>query len=170
MKNSPHYIENSSFSKFHLWSHLWFHLWAHLSRFIWGRDLRPHEGLTVSFRALRARSSSTRSCRECLIHRSSSYDRVWDAWFLDHLRRIKRSTCHWAEKRLHFEINKLTIRIDLKAIDSDRVVAYAENQVVSYIWKSDDAESRDQEFFRFLTSSLHLIIQQICTQSFWTSF
>jgi hypothetical protein len=87
----------------------------------------------------------------------------WDACFLGHLRRIRRSARHWTAKRLHFGINKLTIRIDLKAIDQNRIVAYAEYQVVSYIWKSDDAESRDQKSFRFLTSSLHLIIQHIAS-------
>jgi hypothetical protein len=111
---------------------------------------------------LRPRSSSPRRFN-CLIQ-SSSCSIIFGSvmpWVLDSSAISVESARHWAAKRLHFGINKLTVRIDLKAIDQDRVVAYLQKIKPSrtYIWKSDGAESRDQEFFRSLTSSLHLIIQ-----------
>jgi hypothetical protein len=168
VENPPHYIENFPPPKFHLWGHLWFHL----SRFIWDRGLRFYEGLTVSFRALRARSSSTRSCRECLIHRSSSYDRVWDAWSLDHLRRISSSlSC----KTISFRNQQIddTNRSQSDWSESGRCIL-AENQVVSYIhmkirwcWVT---WSKILSIFHFIAASHHSTYLLSFSISCWSCF
>jgi hypothetical protein len=86
---------------------------------------------------LRPRSSFSRRFN-CLIQSSSCsiISGSVMSWVLDSSTIFVESARHWAAKRLHFGVNKLTVRTDLKAVDQGRVVAYLQKikSFRTYIW------------------------------------
>ncbi len=122
-----------------------------------------NSALTVSFRGLRARSSLARSCRECLTPRSSSYDRVWNAWLLDHLRRTRRSARHELQNGFISEstnwqygpISKRLIRVESSHMQKIKPSHTYENQVMlSHVIKNSFGSSLHR-----CTSSFNIICE-----------